>query len=157
MKMTSANTPINSQNWIDRINDSDDYIKDMMAFYKNGWADRGEDDVKKAQDRVRANIVLTFTYVEEVLNELVKMKSAANCVYLKLESFVNQSVLITIPIEKYLNEDFTKIYSVTNNIQKSSKSENYNVRFSFTFDDGNIDTEALKGDGFHRTHSKNES
>jgi len=152
--MTSHNTPINSQDWINRINDSDDYIKDMMAFYNNGWIDRGEDDEKKIKDRIRANIVLTFTYVDEIITELAKMNLAANCVYLKINSFVKQTVLISVPIEKYLNDEFSKIYSVASKIEKSSKSENYSVRFNFTFDDENIDEENLKGDGFHKTHSK---
>lgn len=154
--MTSAKTPINSQNWIDRINESDDYIKDMMAFYKNGWVDRGEDDEQKIKDRIKANIVLTFTYVDEVLKELVKMRLTAKCVYLKIDSFVTQTVLITVPIEKYLDENFTKIYSVTNKIQRSSRSENYSLRIIFTFDDGNIDEDAVAGDGFHLTHSTTE-
>ncbi len=153
--MSTHNSPINSQDWIDRINDSDDYIKDMMSFYNNGWIDRGEEDEKKIKDRIKANILLTFTYVDEILTELSKMKLPASCVYLKINTFVKQTVLISVPIEKYLDDNFSKIYSIASKIEKSSKSENYSVRFNFTFDDGSIDEENLKGDGFHKTHSRN--
>lgn len=150
--MTSHNTPINTQDWIDRINDSDDYIKDMMSFYKNGWSDRGEDDERKVKDRIKANIILTLNYVDEIITQLSKMNLDANCVYLKINTFVKQTVLISVPIEKYLDNNFSAIYSVASKIEKSSRSENYSVRFNFTFDDGNIDEENLKGDGFHKTH-----
>ncbi len=149
--MVSHNKPIDSQDWINRINDSDEYIKDMMSFYTNGWINRGEEDNKKIKDRIKANIVLTFTYVDEIINELAKMNLAANCVYLKMNSFINQTVLISVPIERYLDDEFPKIYAVASKIEKSSKSENYSVRFNFTFDDGNIDEENLKADGFHKT------
>ncbi|MEJ2881526.1 hypothetical protein [Pedobacter sp. GR22-6] len=151
--MTSANTPVNSQNWIDRINESDDYIKDMVGYFNEGWDARGEDDKQKIQDRIKANLVLTLTYVDEVLKELIKIGSTANAVFIKIDSFVSQTALLTIPIEKYLMDEFVEIYTVTDKIERDSRSENYNVRINFTFDDGSIDETILKGDGYHKSHT----
>lgn len=151
--MTSSNSPIDSKNWIDRINESDEYIKDMFSWYNNGWINRGEDDEKKIKDRIKTNILVTLNYVEEVLDELVKLGITANDVFLKFNSLVDHTVLITVPTEDYLSDNFFNIYSISKKKERSSKSEDYGVRFNYTFDDGDIDEDALRGDGFHKSHS----
>lgn len=150
--MTTSNTPIDSNNWIDRINSSDNYVKDMLSFFSEGWDARGEDDKKKLDDRVKANIVLTFTYIDEILEQLSKESILANSVFLKINSISSLTALIAVPIDDYLKDDFMKIYSFAHNIEISSKSKNYSVIFNFTFDNGSLDETILSGDGFHKSH-----
>lgn len=151
--MTPTNDPIDANNWIDRINTSDNYIKDMLSFYSEGWDARGINDKKDVEDRVKANIMLTFTYIDEILDHLSKIKIYANSAFLKVNTLYLQTVLIAVPIDDYLKDEFSKIYFIAHEIQKSSKSKNYSVIFNFTFDDGSLDETILSADGFHKSHA----
>lgn len=146
--MTSNNSPINSQTLIDRINDPKDVIEELFCQYAEGWNDRGEDDIKKNNERVKANIHLTFIYIEEILDELKNIDTVANSIYFKINSLQRQTVLFTIPIDKYLSDKFLQMHTLSAKIEKRSKSEDYSVSISYTFDEGDIDEESLFGDGF---------
>jgi hypothetical protein len=142
----------NSQNWLEKINGTDTYVKDMLSFFQNGWDARGNDDQDKIKERLRANVINSLTYTHEIISELGKLDIKPTRAYIKGISVVSQSVLISISIDDYLSDKFTRIYNVASKIEKESKSENYSISFNFTFDDGNLDGEALSCDGFIAIH-----
>ena len=142
-----------SQKWEDTLTKSDDYVKDMLSFFQEGWDARGADDKAKIRERLKANVVTTLTYTHEVINALLELEIAPRAVFIKGESYVSQTVLISVGLEDYLSDNFSKIYQVSNKIEQSSKSENYIVNFSFTFDDGSLSIECLSSDGYVNTHT----
>lgn len=144
---------MNSQNLIDRINDPNDSIQELFSQYAEGWHDRGEDDIKKNNERVKANIYMTFSYIEEILDELNRINAPANSVYFKINSLQRQTVLFTIPIEKYLSDEFLQMHTLSAKIEKRSKSEDYSISISYTFDQDDIDDESLSGDGYFKLDS----
>lgn len=149
---TTLNTT-NSQNWTDRISESDTFVKDMLSFFQEGWDARGVDDQTKIVERLRANVILTLTYIDEVISFLNKMNLKANKAFIRGESLVSQVILISVPLEDYLNPNFLKVYKVANDIERNSRSENYSVSFNFTFDEGNLCEESIQTDGFVKTHA----
>lgn len=142
----------NSQNWDTKISQSDEYVKDMLVYFAEGWDARGLDDSRKDQDRLRVNVVNTLTYIEQVNAALNDLNIQATASHIKANSFFSFTVLFLIPLESYLSEEFLNVYFITSMIEKKSKSEDYCVNFTFTFDDGNINEEALTCDGYFRSH-----
>lgn len=151
--MIKEDAPINSENWIYRIKESDTYIKDMLGYFNEGWEARADDDQQKLELRIKANLLLTYNYVTRLLKELLNLKSTASSAFIKINNAVSQSVLITVPTEKYISDRFLNIYTLANHIEKDSRSESYDLRINFTFDDGKLDEDILKGDGYYKSHS----
>ena len=149
---TAISRTVSSRNWENTLTKSDDYVKDMMSFFQEGWEARGVDDKNKIRERLKANVVTTLTYTNEVLSALLELGINPKAAYIKGESFVSLTVLISVSLEDYLNEKFLQIYKITSNIEKSSKSDNYIVHFSLTFDDGSLCLDSLSSDGFVNTH-----
>jgi len=148
----SISSTLNSQNWLEKINGTDTYVKDMLSFFNDGYEARGVDDQDKIKERLRAAVINSLTYTHEIISELGKLDIKPTKAYIKGVSLVSLTVLISVSIDDYLSDAFTQIYNSTYKIEKESKSENYGVSFNFTFDDGNIDPEALSCDGFIAIH-----
>lgn len=137
------------------LKNSDSYVKDMLKFFEEGWDARGVDDKAKFEARIKANVVTTLTYTNEVIQQFFKLNLHPQSVHIKLENPNSQSVLFAVPKDDFMKKDLLKIYSFTHKIEKSSRSDDYRVAFSVTYDDGTLDEDCLQSEGYIRTHNIN--
>lgn len=135
------------------LKNSDSYVHDMLKFYEEGWDARAVDDLEKFTSRLKANVVFTLTYINEVLAYFKELNLHPKTAHIKLQNPNSQAVLISVPVEDYLNKSLLQVYNKTHQIEQSSRSDNYRVSFSITYDDGNLDYDCLISDGFVKTHS----
>ena len=141
------------ENLEDTLKNSDSYVNDMLKFYEVGWDARGIDDRKNFEARLKANVVTTVTYINEVIKEFNTLKLSVNEAYMKLENPNSLSVLFSVPNEVFLDKAIYSVYKHTHLIEQKSRSDNYRVAFSVTYDDGTLDKECLASEGFIKTHS----
>jgi hypothetical protein len=146
--VTASNKNLSSHSWEESIARSDDYVKDMLSFFDEGWDARGADDKKKLQNRIKANIFTTFTYIEEIVELIRENSFTPKSVFAKMDNPTSAIVLLAVTLEDYVNPGFLQIYDYASEIESKSKSENYSISFSMTFDDGSFNEECIKSDGF---------
>lgn len=146
--MSTLISDTNSENWLEKIHESESYVKDMLSHFERGWHERGVDDQEKFNARMKANLGLTISYIKEVIGSLTKLAVKVKTPYIKLNSLSSHTVMITVGIDDYIKPEFSKIYSITSAISRASRSENYSVVFHFTFDEGDIDEECILSDGY---------
>ena len=144
---------IEVENIENTLKNSDSYVHDMLKFYEEGWEARGVDDKERFEARIKANVINTLTYINEVLKYFKELNLHPQSAHIKLENPNSQTVLISVPLEDYVNLELLKIYNHTHKIEKSSRSDNYRVSFSITYDDGTLDSDCLVSEGFVKTHT----
>jgi hypothetical protein len=144
---------IEVENIENTLKKSDSYVHDMLKFYEEGWEARGIEDKEKFEGRIKANVINTLTYINEVLNYFKELNLHPKSAHIKLENPNSQTVLISVPLEDYINSELLKIYKHTHKIEKSSRSDNYRVSFSIAYDDGTLDSDCLSSEGFVKTHT----
>ena len=127
---------------------SDNYVQDMLDYYQVGWVERGTDDKKQFMSRLQANVVTTLAYTNEVFDFLVKINLVPKSVYIKIEHPKSQLVVIEVSLEDFLNEALLEVYSVANEIEKSSESDNYKIAFSIGYLQEGKDAEYMSSEGY---------
>lgn len=123
-------------------------VNQMLLAYETGWTERGIDDKKKFQDRVKINVANTVDYIKQVVTQLRKLELSVNGAYIKLERANSLSVIITVPVNTFMDEKLLQVYSFTHDIERHSRSDDYRVAFSITYNEGDLDQDALLSDGF---------
>jgi hypothetical protein len=98
-----------------------------------------------------------MTYVSEVLQYFKDLNLKPQSAHIKLENPNSQSVLISVPLDDYLNRDLLKVYTKTHKIEQERRSDNYRVSFSISYDDGSLNSECLLSEGFVKTHTRKEN
>jgi hypothetical protein len=137
----------------DSLKKSDDYVSDMLRFYQDGWDERGKSDQKNFISKIKAKLDMTLNYIDDVNSALNEQGLTLISSHVKLKNPNSLSVLFVISLEDYLSEKLLGIYPISHDIEKKSRSEEYGVTFSFTYDEGNFDMEAVKAHGFVTTFS----
>ena len=134
---------------IDHLEDSlKSDVDGMLMAYETGWSERGIDDIRQFESRVKTNVSNTIDYIKEVVSYFRKLELKINGAYIKLERVNSLSVIITVPVETFIDEKLLQVYSFSHSIERHSRSDDYRVAFSFTYNDGKINNDALLADGF---------
>jgi len=120
----------------------------MLMAYETGWVERGIDDVKQLESRIKTNLDNTVNYIKEVISYFRKLELNLNGAFIKLERPNSISVILTVPVETFIDEKLLQVYSFTYSIERHSRSDDYRVAFSIMYNDGNINNDALLADGF---------
>lgn len=149
--METTSYPSSVDNFEDTLRTSDSYVQDMLNFYHEGWSARGEDDLIKIEKRVKANIVTTLTYTFELFQKFHLLQIVPKSAFIKLENPTSILVLFAVSNEDFVNRKLLEVYHASHRIEKAVKSDSFRVSFSITYDnDGSLDSECLKSDGFFR-------
>lgn len=125
-------------------------VDEMLMAYETGWAERGLDDKNKFEARVKINVNNTVNYTKEVFSYFRKLNLSTDNAFIKLERANSLAVLITVPVETFMSDMLLDIYSFTHDIERHSRSDDYRVSFSITYNDGDINEDALLSDGFFK-------
>lgn len=123
-------------------------VSEMLLAYETGWSERGIDDKNKFEERVKLNVDNTVNYTKEVIGYFRKLDLPVNGAFIKIERANSLSVIITVPTKTFINEKLLQVYSFTHDIQKRSRSDDYRVSFTVTYNEGDLDVDALLSDGF---------
>jgi len=130
------------------IVNSDSYVEEMLSFFQEGWTERGKDEVEKSKEKFRKNVALSLNYTNDVIFELSKLDIQPVSIYIKAENVNSLIVLIVISQLNYICNNFNNIFEITHLIELKNRSEDYAIKFDFTFDSNHLDTEAIYSDGF---------
>ncbi|WP_165825380.1 hypothetical protein [Pedobacter yonginense] len=134
---------------IDNLEDSlKNDVDEMLSAYQTGWSERGIDDRKQFELRLKTNIANTINYIKEVISQFRKLELRVNGAFIKLERPNALSVILTVPIATFLDDKLLQVYSITHSIEKQSRSDDYRISFSITYNDGGLNNDALLADGF---------
>ena len=120
----------------------------MLLAYETGWTERGVDDRNKFNARVKVNVDNTLNYIKEVVNHFRKLELSLNGAFIKIERANSLSVLLTVPTDTFMDEKLLQVYSYTHDIERHSRSDDYRVAFSITYNEGDLDQDTLLSDGF---------
>ncbi|MEO6977776.1 MAG: hypothetical protein ABI113_05330 [Mucilaginibacter sp.] len=153
LKAKKTSKPMDLENLENTLKHSDSYVHDMLQFYGEGWDARGTDDKKNFEARLKANVITTITYISEVIDQFAKSKLKVEGAFIKLEKPNSLAVLFSVPIETFLDKALYSVYKYIHSIEQKSRSENYRIVFSVSYDDGSLDSECLLSEGFIKTHS----
>ena len=83
-----------------------------------------------------------------MISHFRRLQLALNGAFIKVERPNSFSVIMTVPSQTFVNENLLQIYSITHEIEKASRSNDYRVSFTVTYNDGDINNDALLADGF---------
>jgi hypothetical protein len=120
----------------------------MLIAYETGWSERGLDDKRQFESRLKTNVDNTVNYIKEVISHFRKLELTVNGAFIKLERPNSLSVILTVPVQTFVDEKLLQVYSITHSIERHSRSDDYRVAFSITYNDGDINNNALLADGF---------
>lgn len=120
----------------------------MLMAYESGWVERGIDDNKQFESRIKANVDNTINYIKEAIAYFNKLELKINGAFIKIERPNSLSALLTVPSTTFIDERLLQVYSFTHSIEQQSRSDDYRVAFSIMYNDGNLNNEALLADGF---------
>ncbi len=90
----------------------------------------------------------TLTYLDEVNEVLDELDIPMLTAHIKMERPKYFSVLISVPLDDFIDPKLLTVYEKTQAIERNSQSDNYRVTFSFTHNEGTLDEDCLKAEGF---------
>ena len=111
--------------------------KEGMEYYKILEANKLSDNINKSG-------IITV----ELINELYDNNFNPFGAYLRIISLDRFEIMITIPEEDYLKEDFLIMFDKISNIETASKDELFNVFFSFCSVNSYFDEHIVTSDGY---------
>ena len=111
--------------------------KEGMEYYKIL-------EVNKLSDNISKSGIITV----ELINTLYGNNFNPIGAYLRIISLDRFEIMITIPEEDYLKEDFLAMFDEISNIETVSKGELFNVFFSFCSVNGCFDEHIVSSDGY---------
>ena len=138
-----------SKNWIiteprEAYYSSDKVIDAYMLGKKEG--------LEQAQKAIFAllekNLVKCHQLTTKVITTLRQRKFNPSNAYLRIISFDVFEVLITLPENEFLADEFLFIYDDINRIETTESSDLYSVTFSFSDSGIDFDEKHLQSDGF---------
>ncbi len=133
---------------IDETLSNSAYVKDMLRYFDEGYDARGIDDKKNRINRIKANIYNSVIYTSEVIKLVTSSGFTPKSVYAKMDTPANSIIMIGVELEDYLNDNFRAIYDYVTELERTSRSENFSIHFSLTYDDGEFNEECIKADGY---------
>jgi hypothetical protein len=97
---------------------------EQYNYFKNYF--QGED-----RKRIEETLQLAKEGIETLLKELVKMGFEPLDVYLRLETKYKATALILVNEEAFFSDDFEAAYSAARSVRDHSKSDYFDLHFSF--------------------------
>ncbi len=122
---------------------------------------KGKDDgVKETQqifiDKLNENIYKSAEYTEKMLSFMRKGKLNPISAHLKINSFDDFIILITLPEEEFISEDFLETYDLASKLEDEAHDKYYNVMFMFSDRENDFNTNLLVSEGFFMDYQMNE-
>ena len=136
------------QNLEDHLTNSDGYLKDILRAFDDGWDARGVDDTKQLHMKIKATVYQSLDNAVSVLEYIRSLGFEPVNMFGKMDRPSSMTILITVNLENYLNDSFSKVYDFVTEVENRSKSQQYTLNFVLSYSDENLNVECLLSDGF---------
>jgi hypothetical protein len=127
-------------------------VDTVIDAYIKGKNDGLEQTVKLMVKQFNNNMNRAAEDTGKVISFMREKKFNPLSAHLRVESFDNFSILITVPENDFISDSFKDIYVFTDNLQKYAAEDLYNLSFSFIDKSESFDNEILISDGYIFTH-----
>jgi len=127
-------------------------VDTVIDAYIKGKNDGLEQTVKLMVKQFNNNMNRAAEDTGKVISFMREKKFNPLSAHLRVESFDNFSILITVPESDFISDSFKDIYVFTDNLQKYAAEDLYNLSFSFIDKSESFDNEILISDGYIFTH-----
>jgi hypothetical protein len=124
------------------------YVLGIVEHLKEGWDREDFDEIDEIRDQLHTNVKYSLSYINEILVALEQLDIRPKCIYISSKSLIRQHVLVSLNAEDQHKPGFEEIYRITSRLEKNSRSANYNLSFTFTFDNGQLNEEVLSCAGY---------
>jgi hypothetical protein len=124
------------------------YVVGIVEHLQDGWDREDFDEIDEIREQLHRNVKYSLNYINETVAALQQMDINPKSVYISGKSLIRQHVLICLYAADQHKTRFEEIYNITSRMEKSSRSANYSLSFTFTFDNGQLNEEVLNCAGY---------
>jgi hypothetical protein len=124
------------------------YVLGMVEHLKDEWDREDFDEIDQIKELLHRNIKSSLAYINEIVAVLQQQDICPKSIYISGKSLIRQHVLISLCAADQHKSRFEDIYRITSAIEKDSRSANYRLSFTFTFDNGQLNEEVLSCAGY---------
>ena len=132
--------------WVPTKEDS--FSNQLIDAYLNGKKDGMEQYKKLEISKMEENIKKTGIVASYILNTFKNNKFAPIDAYLRVNSFDRFDIMVTVPEDDCLKENFLDMYDVISDIETKSKEEFYMVFISICSINNYFDEQIVISDGY---------
>ncbi|EZH75045.1 hypothetical protein ATO12_09975 [Aquimarina atlantica] len=162
METTTTNTSGlgDSQTWEVSVDKNSIFTNDdVIDAYLKGKKEGIKETKQIFVDKLNENINKSAVYTDKMLSFLKKRKLNPISAHLKIKSFNDFVILITLPEDEFISEDFLVSYDFAATIEEEVTNDKYyNLMFLFSDRaDGQFNTSLLVSDGFFMDYKMSET
>jgi len=123
----------------------------LIAAYEAGYA-KGLGVQALVKEKFERNIGRSGSDTKKLISKLQEYGFTPAAARLKVVSWEQFEVLVTLSEVEYLDEKFESIYEFVGELENSSREENYSINFRFCPELDGFDEQKVKSDGFTLHH-----
>ena len=155
--LNTLGTQIEPRNWEITVSKDKYYTCDeVLDAYLHGKKKGLENLQKIVLKTLSDNINKTGNYTSELINILKQNGFNPEAAFLKIISWDNFKILITVPEKEYLSEKYLRIYEYISKFEDNVNNELYKIEISFV-DTNGLDVNCVQSDGFILKHTSSKS
>ncbi|SES00271.1 hypothetical protein [Pedobacter rhizosphaerae] len=156
MTMATATTGSNiSEKWNIEAPNQNLFTGDQVIdAYLSGKKDGLRSAEKVILDRLDNNVDNSGTQVLDLLKFLDRKNISGNDAYLKINSWKDLSILISVKESDFYNESFLNVYEFVEHLEETLNSETCHVEFSFVDFNEKLNDYNLHCDGYVLKYNK---
>ena len=133
------------------------YTSDQLIdAYLYGKREALEATKRLAADKLNNNIDKSGTISINLLKLLINEKFTPIDAYLRVNDLDKFEIMVAIPEDEMISDDFLKIYNVVSGLEKQNRDEYYNVFISFCPVNDHFEEINVLSDGFLLKLAKND-
>jgi hypothetical protein len=156
-QLNTLRTQAEPRNWEITISKDKYYTSDeVIDAYLHGKKTGLESLQKVVLNTLSDNINKTGNYTTEIIEYYEKEGFNPKATFLKILSWDNYKILITIPEKEYLSDKFLQIYEYISKFEEKINNELYRLEISFVETNG-LDINCVQSDGFILKHTSSKS
>ena len=128
---------------------SDLFTSDQLIdAYMNGKKEGMEQYKKLEMSKMEENIKKSGIVAVDIINELKNNKFTPIDTYLRVNSFDRFDIMVTVPENDFLKDEFLYMYDMISDIETKSKNDFYMVFISFCSTNNHFDEQIVVSDGY---------
>lgn len=137
------------KNWEPSVPKTKLFSSDQLIDAYLKGVNKGLNEAQKVIiEKLKANVKTSGLNTAEVLKFLKKEKFKAKDVFLKINSWNDLDIIITVPEKQFISSKFLKVYDFIQKLEEKNTNDFYHVMFRFADYNNDFDENQLKSDGY---------
>jgi len=136
-----------TKSWVPTSRD-DSFSNQLIDAYMNGKRDGVQQFKSLEISKLNENINKSGTITVNIINILKEKKFSPIDAYLRVHSFERFDIMVTVPENDYLKDEFLDIYDIISDIEEKSKDDFYNAFISICSTNNHFDEQIVASDGY---------